>query len=55
MRCVGCPIVTQPDRVVGATSVSAPVNRMQGERFETEIPRLVRQTANVIEIQLDYS
>jgi len=55
MRCIGCPIVTQPNGVVGAISVSAPVNRMQGERFETEIPRLVRQTANVIEVQLNYS
>lgn len=55
MRCIGCPIVTKPNGVVGAISVSAPVNRMQGERFGTEIPRLVRQTANVIEVQLNYS
>jgi len=55
MRCVGGPIAREEGTAVGAVSVSAPTSRMQGERFETEIPRLVRRTANIVEVNLAYS
>lgn len=55
MRCIGAPIVDQNDEVLGAVSVSAPMSRMHDDRFENEIPRRVRSTANVIEVNMTYS
>lgn len=55
MRCIGAPILDQNDEVLGAVSVSAPMSRMHDDRFENEIPRRVRSTANVIEVNMTYS
>ncbi|SFL34255.1 transcriptional regulator, IclR family [Halogranum rubrum] len=54
MRCVAAPIL-RDDEVLGAISVSGPASRMQGERFESEIPDHVLRTANVIEVNMTYS
>lgn len=54
MRCVAAPILRDGE-VLGAVSVSGPASRMQGERFETEIPDHVMGTANVIEVNITYS
>lgn len=54
LRCIGAP-VTRNGRVVGAISVSGPVGRIQGERFEEEIPKLVKNAANIVEITVSYS
>ena len=42
------------DEVIGAISVSGPKTRMQGRRFEAEIPELILEAANVIEINLEH-
>lgn len=55
LQCVAAPILSNDDRVLGAVSVAAPTTRMKGERFEEEIPELVLQAANVIEINVTYS
>lgn len=57
MRCVGAAIDTagDSDGPAGAVSVSAPINRLQGERFEVELPEHVTRTTNVIEVSLAYS
>lgn len=54
MHCVAAPIL-RDDEVLGAVSVSGPKSRMQGTRFEEEIPRQVTRTANVIEVNMAYS
>lgn len=54
MHCVAAPILRNED-VLGAVSVSGPKSRMQGKRFEEEIPRQVLRTANVIEVNMAYS
>lgn len=54
MHCVAAPILRDGE-VLGAVSVSGPKSRMQGERFEEEIPRQVLRTANVIEVNMAYS
>lgn len=53
LRAVGAPIQTTKRGLVGAVSVSGPVSRMKGEWFEAELPELVLQTANVIELNLE--
>jgi len=54
VRCIAAPISTA-DGVVGAVSVSGPKSRMNGERFEETIPSEVLSTANIIEVNLQYS
>lgn len=55
LRCIAAPVTT-PDRgVVGAISISSPTSRMQGERFEEEIPALLQNATNVVELNMTYS
>lgn len=53
MRCVAAPIKGE-ETVLGAVSISSPTSRMKGKRFTEEIPELVRDTANVIEVNMTY-
>lgn len=55
MWCVGAPITNPDDEAVGAVSVSAPKNQVQGERFRNALPNQVQGTANVIEVNLTYT
>ncbi|WP_207589942.1 IclR family transcriptional regulator domain-containing protein [Halomontanus rarus] len=55
LRCVAAPIQTSDGRVLGAVSASGPVNRMQEEYFEDELPNRVLETVNVIELNVTYS
>jgi DNA-binding IclR family transcriptional regulator len=50
VRAVAVPIIVDGD-VRGALAISGPANRMEGERFRTELPKLLREAANVVEIQ----
>lgn len=53
LRAVGAPIVDSDGAVAGAVSVTGPTSRLQGERFEDEIPALVLEAANLIEVNLE--
>jgi DNA-binding IclR family transcriptional regulator len=55
LRCVAAPVVDQHSVARGAVSVSGPTSRMSGERFESEIPSLLKNASNVIELNLTYS
>ncbi|RXK47933.1 IclR family transcriptional regulator [Halorientalis pallida] len=52
LRAIGAPIVGPDDDVLGALSISGPKSRMQGDRFETKLPKMVKNTADVIEINI---
>jgi DNA-binding IclR family transcriptional regulator len=54
IRAVGVPIIKE-GRVVAAISVSGPVSRLQGDRFDEDLPQLVKNAANVIEVNLVHS
>lgn len=48
--------VTRPDgSVSGAFSVSAPANRLQGDRLDNEFPELLLGVANELELNIAYS
>ena len=55
LRCMAAPIKRGDTAIVGSVSVSGPVSRIKGERWEDELPELVRSAANVIEINTQYS
>lgn len=55
LRCVAAPIRNPDGHAVGAISVSGPTSRMEGGRFEEEIPDELTSAANVIELNLNYS
>jgi DNA-binding IclR family transcriptional regulator len=54
IRCIAASVATE-NGVVGAVSISAPRRRMKGNRFEQEIPDEVLSTANIIEVNIQYS
>ncbi|ELZ17035.1 MULTISPECIES: IclR family transcriptional regulator [Natrinema] len=53
MRAVGVPIRVPDGSIFGAVSMSAPASRLKGERFRSEVPELVMETANLIEVNLE--
>ena len=53
LRAVAAPIDPSQVDAAGAVSISGPVSRMDGSRFEEELPETVIQTANVIELNID--
>lgn len=54
-RCVAAPITNKAEKnIIGAISVSGPKRRMQGERFNQELPDLLQDAANVIEVKTSY-
>lgn len=52
-RALGAPILNQADEAVGAISVSGPARRLDDEKFFDELPELVMERANLIEVYLE--
>lgn len=50
LQCVAVPVSSQDQGLLGAISVAGPTSRMKGERFTEELPEIVTDTANVIQI-----
>lgn len=55
LRAVGVAVNGPADSVLGALSISGPTHRMQGERFEEELPNLLLGAANELELNIIYS
>lgn len=53
LRAVGAPILLPDGEVLGAISVSGPVSRMSGRRFDQEVPESVKRVANIIEVDIN--
>ncbi|MFA1611776.1 IclR family transcriptional regulator [Halobellus rubicundus] len=53
MRSVGKPILLQDGTPIGALSVAGPVHRMKDDRLHEEMPELLRQSVNVVELNLN--
>jgi len=50
IRAVGAPIVAADGTVLGSISVSGPTSRLSGDYYEEELPEMVREKANIVEI-----
>jgi DNA-binding IclR family transcriptional regulator len=55
LRCIGAPIQSESQTVLGAVSISVPVTRMDDEQFYNDIPDMVRSATNVIELHVQNS
>jgi len=55
LRAVGAPVLGPDEEVLAAISVSGPTTRLSGDRYRTEIPEKVRETARIIGIRATYS
>ncbi|SEW14677.1 IclR family transcriptional regulator [Natrinema salifodinae] len=55
LRCLAAPITDDADRSIAAVSVSCPVHRVDDERFHEALTEAVLGTANVIELEHNYS
>lgn len=54
MKAVAAPILDINEEVVAAVAVFGPSQRIDNNRLRTELPDLVRETANVIEVNYNY-
>jgi DNA-binding IclR family transcriptional regulator len=52
VRAVGAPIYSPEDEVLGAISLTAAANRLEGDRFRERIPSRLQQAANIIEVNI---
>lgn len=55
LRCVAVPILNNNDKIEGALSLSGPTSRFQGEVYHSEIPEMLKNAANVIELNITYT
>ena len=55
LRAVGAPVLGPDDDVLAAISVSGPTTRLTGDRYRSEVPKKVRETARIIGIRATYS
>lgn len=55
LRCVGAPVMAPDGKVLGAIAVCGPKSRINGEWFTEELPKMVEETANTIEVNMDFS
>lgn len=53
LRAVGAPIKAPDGGVLGALSLSGPKSRLRGNRFEEDLPELVTNTADVIQVNIN--
>lgn len=54
LRAIGAPILDPDGEVIGALSISGPINRMRGERFDEELPALLLGATNELELRIAY-
>ncbi|WP_435196857.1 IclR family transcriptional regulator [Natronomonas sp. EA1] len=55
LRAVAVPITAPDERVLGAFAVAGPSHRLEGDRFTTEIPNLIKSVVNELELNLAHA
>jgi DNA-binding IclR family transcriptional regulator len=53
VRAVASPVQTN-DRIYGSISIAGPTNWMHEERFREELPAMVLETSNEVELKIEY-
>ena len=55
LRCVAHAVTDNDGKVHGAISVSGPSSRMQGDRYEEDIPQKLEEATNIVSLNMSYS
>lgn len=55
MQCVAVPVLNRENHPVGSLSIAVPTRRMADNPLESEIPDLLKDTSNVIQLNMTYS
>ena len=55
LRCIAAPITDNADRSIAAVSIACPIHRVDDDRFFNHLRESVLGTANVIELEHNYS
>jgi DNA-binding IclR family transcriptional regulator len=55
LNAVGAPIQGSNGEILGALSISGPANRLQGEKFQDDLPELLLGATNELEINIAHS
>lgn len=51
---VGVPVNDPDEHVIGGIVVAGPTHRMQGDRFERELPELLKSSIRELELNMEY-
>lgn len=54
LRAIGVSVCGPDGEVIGGLSVSGPINRMDGERFDETLPKLLLGATNELELNIAY-
>lgn len=54
LRAIGVPVTGPDGAVIGGLSISGPINRMEGEWFNEELPSLLLGATNELELNIAY-
>jgi DNA-binding IclR family transcriptional regulator len=55
MQCVAVPVLNRENHPVGSLSIAVPTRRMADDPLKGEIPDLLKDTSNVIQLNMTYS
>lgn len=55
LRCVGVAILDTEERVIGAISISGPSSRLKNSRFTEEVPEILFEAKNIVELNVAYN
>lgn len=55
LKCAAAPVRGNTGRVLGAISISGPQTRISDSHLEEDIPSLLKQATNIIELNVTYS
>lgn len=54
LRAIGVPVIGPDNDVIGGLSISGPINRIEGERLNEELPSLLLGATNELELNITY-
>ncbi|PSP61338.1 IclR family transcriptional regulator [Halobacteriales archaeon QH_8_64_26] len=54
LRAIGAPVIGSENTVIGGLSISGPINRIEGQRLDEELPSLLLGATNELELDITY-
>jgi DNA-binding IclR family transcriptional regulator len=54
LRAIGAPVIGSENTIIGGLSISGPINRVEGQRLDEELPSLLLGATNELELNITY-